>query len=94
MKKNRLDALTEKRDQINARIQTIRAKEQTQKRKTDTRRKILIGGAVLKMLKTGEMSKERISQIMNEYLENERDRTLFGLPPKKAASSETVETKK
>ena len=82
MKSNRLDGLTEKRDQINAQIQAIKSREQAQKRKGDTRRKILIGGVVLKIVKTGEMKKEWLDQILDLNLDSERDRVLFGLPEK------------
>lgn len=85
MSKNKLDALTEKRDQINAQIQALRSKEQAQKRKDDTRRKVLIGGVVLKMLKTGEMPKERLDQMLDNHLVSERDRALFKLPAKTGA---------
>lgn len=82
MSTSKLDSLTKKRDQINAQIQAIKAREQAQHRKDDTRRKVLIGGVVLKMLKTGEMPQERLNQILNKHLEKEADRALFNLPPK------------
>ncbi len=81
MKQNKLEVLTAKREQINAQIQALRAKEQTQQRKQETRRKILIGGVVLKMLKTGEMPKERLTAILDKHLASDRDRVLFDLPP-------------
>ncbi len=82
MAQNKLAALTAKRDQINARIQALKAKEQAQKRKEDTRRKVLIGAVVLKMLKTGEMPKERLTAMLDKNLDSDRDRMLFDLPPK------------
>lgn len=82
MSTNKLDTLTKKRDQINAQIQAIKAREQAQHRKDDTRRKVLVGGVVLKMLKTGEMPQERLNQILDKHLEKEADRALFSLPPK------------
>ena len=84
MKKNRLDALTEKRDQINAHIQAIKSREQTQKRKDDTRRKILIGAIVLKMVKSGEMPKERLAEILGKHLTKPNERKLFDLSEKTA----------
>ena len=82
MSTNKLDALTKKRDEINAQIQAIKAREQAQHRKDDTRRKVLVGGVVLKMLKTGEMPQERLNQILDKYLEKDTDRALFDLAPK------------
>lgn len=83
MKTKKIDGLTKRRDQLNAQIQALRAREQVQKRKDDTRRKVLIGGVVLKMLKTGEMPQERLTAILDQHLEREQDRALFELPPKK-----------
>lgn len=79
MAKNKIDALTEKRNQINAQIQALKSKDQAKARKADTRRKVLIGGVVLKMLKVGEMPEERLRQILDRHLTNERDRELFNL---------------
>ncbi len=96
MKQNKLEALTAKREQINAQIQALRAKQQSQQRKQETRRKILIGGVVLKMLKTGEMPKERLTALLDKHLASARDRALFDLPPKQqpaAPSSEEGSTR-
>ena len=84
---HRLESLTAKRDQLNAQIQAIRAREQAQKRKDDTRRKVLIGSVFLKMIKAGEMKQEQLDRILDKHLEKERDRSLFGLAPKLAQSA-------
>lgn len=78
----RLEALEAKRKQIEAQIQALKSHEQAQARKDDTRRKVLIGGVVLKMVKTGEMPEERLTQLLDKHLDTERDRKLFGLEPK------------
>lgn len=78
----RLEALEAKRKQIDAQIQAIKAREQKQHRKDDTRRKVLIGGIVLKMVKTGEMPEARLAQLLDRHLDADRDRKLFGLGPK------------
>lgn len=78
----RLEALEAKRKQLDAQIQALKAKEQTQARKDDTRRKVLIGGVVLKMVKTGEMPEARLNQLLDKHLDAERDRKLFELGPK------------
>lgn len=80
MTTSKLDQLTKKREQLNAQIQALKAKENKKKRKDDTRRKILIGGVVMKMLKTGEMPQERLNQILDKHLDKEADRALFDLP--------------
>lgn len=87
MKQTKIDALTSKRDQLNAQIQAIRAKEQSQKRKDDTRRKVLIGSVMLKLIKSGEMEADKLTALLDRHLDSERDRQLFGL-----ASRNAVET--
>lgn len=78
----RLEALEAKRKQIEAQIQALKSHEQAQARKDDTRRKVLIGGVVLKMVKTSEMPEGRLTQLLDKHLDAERDRKLFGLGPK------------
>jgi hypothetical protein len=75
MATTKLDKLNLKREQLNAKIQAIKSKE-------DTRRKVLIGGVVMKMLKTGEMPQERLTHILDKHLEKDADRALFELPDK------------
>ncbi len=74
---SKLDQLTKKREELNARIQVLKAKENQKKRKEDTKRKILIGGVIMKMLKTGEMPQERLNQLLDKHLERTMDRELF-----------------
>ena len=62
MTTSKLDQLTKRREELNAQIQILKAKENQKKRKEDTKRKILIGGVIMKMLKTGEMPQERLNQ--------------------------------
>jgi large subunit ribosomal protein L7/L12 len=68
----RLEALTEKRKQIDAQIQALQARQEARKRKDDTRRKIVIGGAALKLVKTGKI---KLNDLVGQL--SERDRKLF-----------------
>src|SRR5260364_72300 len=81
----RLEALEAKRKQLDAQIQALRVREQTQARKDDTRRKVLIGGVMLPMVKLDEMPEGRLTQLLDKHLDAERDRKLFGLEPKQPA---------
>jgi hypothetical protein len=89
----RIEALETKRRQLDAQIQALKAKEHQQARKDETRRKVLIGGVVLKMVKTGEMPETRLGQLLDKHLDADRDRNLFGLGPKQEQleQSQTVE---
>lgn len=77
-----LEAHKKKIDQINNQIKAKEAREKEKERKTDTRRKIIIGG-----LSRNHMDKNRSSEfaktlerLMNEYIVKDNDRDLFGLP--------------
>ena len=83
MATSKLDKLTQKRQQLNAQIQALKSKEGQQKIKEDTKRKVLIGGVVMKMLKTGEMPQERLEHLLDKHLERSSDRALFRLSEKR-----------
>ena len=74
MKQKREKILRQQRQQ-----QANMAKEQ---RKVDTRRKVLVGAAVLHQLETGEWPQERLNALLNGFLTRNYDRALFsGLEP-------------
>ena len=81
----RLEELTKRRDQITAQIQALKAREQAEERKRDTRRKILIGAAVQDRVKQGRWPEERLLAMMDEFLTKDMDRQLFNLPSPGAA---------
>ena len=58
-----------------------RAAESARKRADDTRRKILIGSAVLAQVKRGEWSEDQLHAMMASALIRTDDRALFGLDP-------------
>jgi|SRR5690554_1762235 len=59
------------------------AKILNQKRKDDTRRKILLGAAIQNLVEQGHWQDEKIKRLMESFLSKDQDRKLFGLPPKK-----------
>ena len=76
----RLSQLLKKREKLSAQIQKIRAREATQKRKEDTRRKILLGALVMEMMERGELDKDKIMKRLSGFLTREIDRKLFDFP--------------
>ncbi len=76
----KLAKLEEQRARINAEIQRVRAREQQQVRKDETRRKVLIGAMLLGKARSDSDLKARLVQELDEYLERPHDRALFGLP--------------
>ncbi len=90
MSNKRLEHLLEKKKQIEARIQKIKAQESAKKRKEDTRRKILLGALVQHLIKTGYWSEEEIYKQLDKFLDKPIDRKLFDLPnqPEKPEKAE------
>ena len=73
----RLDDLLKKREQLNAQIQKERNKQSKQKRKDDTRRKILLGSLMIDMMKKGELDEKKIMKRLDGFLTKDIDRKLF-----------------
>jgi vacuolar-type H+-ATPase subunit I/STV1 len=73
----------EKLNQLKARKQAIesrlKATESKKNRADDTRRKVLIGAAVLAQIENNPEAQERTKQMMDKFLTRENDRKLFGL---------------
>ena len=73
----RLEKLLEERKQIENRIKKIQAKKNYQKRKLDTRRKILFGVMFQGIIVDNRVNEEVINSAINGYLKNDRDRDLI-----------------
>ena len=88
-KEERLKALEQKQAQIKAQIQALKARDNAQDRKDDTRRKVLIGGFVLAQMKKKGIGYNQMTYEDARFvdtLNNDRDRALFGLAAKPALS--------
>lgn len=85
-KEERLKALEQKQAQIKAQIQALKARDTAQERKNDTRRKVLIGSVVQKMVKDGKLQQEQVDKWLADGLTADRDRALFGMAAKSALS--------
>jgi large subunit ribosomal protein L7/L12 len=75
----RLEQLLKKKEELNAQIQKIRAAEANEKRKEDTRRKILLGALMMEMMERGELDRDVVRQRLDGFLSRSGDRSLFGL---------------
>lgn len=78
----RLDELLKKREQLTAQIQQVRAREAGQKRKEETRKKILLGALMMDMMDKGELDKGKVKKRLDGFLVKAGDRLLFGLSVK------------
>jgi hypothetical protein len=72
----RLEKLLEQKGKIENRIKQIQAKENAQKRKLDTRRKILFGVIFEGLIADDLITEETINRAIGEYLTSDRDRDL------------------
>lgn len=88
----RLDELNEQQKKIEQQLKQkraaiVRQKQQQQakltneKRKIDTRRKVLVGAAVLYRVEAGKWPEAELQAMMNAFLVRNDDRQLFDLPP-------------
>ncbi len=75
----KLERLLQKEAQIKAQIQQAKAAERTLEKKRDTRRKILIGAAVMARVEHGDWPKEDLLRMMDGFLTRPNERDLFGL---------------
>jgi hypothetical protein len=73
----KLDKLKARQEQIKAQIQKEVQRGSTKKRKAETRKKILIGSMMLNEINNNKEIEREISQKLNIYLKNKRDRILF-----------------
>ncbi|MDR3299638.1 MAG: hypothetical protein LBU43_06465 [Candidatus Accumulibacter sp.] len=72
----RLETLQERKKQIDAKIQAIKAREAHNMRARDTRRKIIIGSAALKLVEAGKLKFDDLKAQLSA-----RDRELFDETP-------------
>ncbi len=73
-----LQNLLKKKQQIDARIASVRARVKKEEQKKETRKKILVGSYFLEKFEEEQKSDE-LKLIMADYLTRESDLKLFGL---------------
>lgn len=92
----RITALEKKLKQEKAKKQKIealkRAAESKTKRSLDTRRKILVGAAILSKVERGEWPQDKLLAMLDASLTRADDRALFDLPmPETQPAKPTIE---
>lgn len=73
----KLQRLLEKEAQLKAQIQQAKAAERTLERKKDTRRKILIGAAVMARVDAGDWPMADLLSMMDGFLSRPNERALL-----------------
>lgn len=65
-----------------------RAKASKEERAKDTRRKILVGAAILAKVERGEWPKDKLVQMLDGFLTRPDERALFDLSPRGEPSTQ------
>lgn len=73
-----LGDLEKKSGQLTARMERLQGRENVEKHKQDTRRKILVGAVILNAVEAGEYPQELLKSLLDRYLTRPADRALFG----------------
>ena len=81
MASSKLHRLIEKREAVTARIKQEQNKMRATERRSDTRRKVLAGAAVLEWAKRDSEFAARLNSELKAFLVRDADRALFNLPP-------------
>ncbi len=80
---DKIKSMEEKLRQLKAKKQKLeaqkRAAESKRQRADETRRKILVGAAILTKVERGDWPKDRLLEMMAQTLNRPDDRALFGL---------------
>ena len=84
--------LDARKAKLNARTRRVRSRLAVRERKTDTRRKILVGAMMLKLADQHPETKDFMLKHLDGFLEHSRDRALFeDLPAKPQPQKEGSE---
>lgn len=83
MNDERIDKLLAKKAKIDAQLKDARARSRTQKRKDDTRRKIITGALALQHAEMHPQSDftKTMLDLIHKHVTTDKDRTLFDLEP-------------
>lgn len=80
---DQLDKLLKKKEQLNSKIAKVKAIEAAKKKKDDTRRKILWGALMMRLIDSGQLDEDKWMNQLEQYLTRDSDRKLFGFTLKK-----------
>jgi hypothetical protein len=80
---DRLELLRRKRDQLDAQMRALDARNKQAERKADTRRKVIAGALALEHFEANRDSEfgRLLFRLLDEYVVRPHDRALFGFLP-------------
>jgi hypothetical protein len=74
---DRLASLAERQQQLEARRQSLLAVKKTGERKRDTRRRVIVGAAVLSEVQVNDAFAATIGELLDRQVVNKADRALI-----------------
>jgi len=95
MSNSRVEKLKAKKAQIDAQLKAAEARERTQKRKDDTRRKIIAGALALEHAERNPDSEftKTMLRLIQSGTKSDKDRALFDLDPMPPSNTEAPPAK-
>jgi hypothetical protein len=73
---SKLETLQQRRKQLDAQIQAIKAREARNARALDTRKKIVVGGALFRAIKCGDVPDTILRELIEKHV-SEKDKKMF-----------------
>ena len=71
---DRIARIQEKKDQLEARLRPLKAKAKSEERKRDTRRKIVVGGAILAAIEKDAFLALHVRKVLTASVRRPNDR--------------------
>ncbi|CAN5759743.1 hypothetical protein BH24DEI2_BH24DEI2_10490 [soil metagenome] len=79
-----IEALRKEEERLKIKLRKLKAQQTAAERRDATRRKILIGSALLNAVDAGEVSEAFLGGLLNRYITRKRERAFLGLEPEGA----------
>ncbi|MEL6418316.1 MAG: mobilization protein [Pseudomonadota bacterium] len=86
-----LAELADKEAQIKAKRADLRARQQAEDRKRDTRRKIVVGAVVMEHAEHDPQFMELLAHVLDRHVIRDTDRELLGLPKRDSSGDAAAE---
>ena len=85
---------SKKKSLLERQIRRAQVRINAKERKRRTRRLILLGSYLDDIIQNDPVSMKRVSKGLDEFLERDRDRELFDLPPRQDSNQSAINTNK
>ena len=90
--KNKIDKIQQQIQALKEQLKKEKAKQNARQRKTDTRKKILLGAMLMHWVDTGQFNQADLLKGLDKFLTRNIDRALFDLPQISSATQPIKKT--